>query len=102
MVTRNRWWRVHGINGWQFGDGYEGKDSVDENLKDVHDARELYKVLLDEVIPVFYEDREKWIDMMRNSIDMSQYRFSAARMVEEYYNLLYCRKAFHVRPSALG
>ena len=99
------WWPegcVHGINGWQFGDGYEGDDSDTADSRDAHDAGALYRVLLDEVIPTFYQNREKWTGMMRNSIEMSQYRFSAARMVEEYYNLLYCRTASHVRQNTLG
>ena len=80
------WWPegcIHGVNGWQFGDGYEGKD------RDTADADALYEVLLNEVIPTFYEEREKWTDMMGNSIAMSQYRFSAARMVDDYYRLMY-------------
>jgi len=80
------WWPegcIHGVNGWQFGDGMEGPD------RDAADAEALYKTLLNEVIPVYYHDKSKWAEMMANSIEMSQYRFSAARMIKEYYDLLY-------------
>jgi len=80
------WWPEgckHGKNGWQIGNGYEGKDQ--DNL----DLKSLYEVLLDEVIPIYYEKRSKWIDMMRESIKMSIWNFSAARMIEEYYEELY-------------
>lgn len=80
------WWPegcVHGINGWQFGNGYEGKDC------NRVDTEALYKVLLEEVIPTYYENQEKWRKMMRESIRMSQWRFSAARMVADYYELMY-------------
>ena len=81
------WWPEgcrHGVNGWQIGDGYEGKD------QDVKDRDSLYKVLKSEVIPTYYQRREKWIEMMRASIDMSHRQFSTARMLKEYYEKLYC------------
>lgn len=80
------WWPegcVHGENGWQIGNGYEGKD------QDKVDAESLYKVLLEEIIPTFYNHRDQWVTMMRASIEMSRERFSAARMVREYYQQMY-------------
>lgn len=80
------WWPegcIHGVNGWQFGDVLEGAN------RDAADAEALYKVLLEEVIPLYYHDKQKWAEMMENSIEMSRYRFSAARMIAEYYDLLY-------------
>ncbi|HBR10371.1 alpha-glucan family phosphorylase [Candidatus Bipolaricaulota bacterium] len=82
------WWPegcVHGENGWQFGaDG-------DTPEQDQEDAEALYAVLLDEVLPTYYERREKWVAMMRSSIVMASERFSAARMLNEYYTLIYTR-----------
>jgi len=80
------WWPegcVHGENGWQMGDAYEGEDH------DRVDADSLYRVLTEEIVPTFYEDRSKWIEMMVNSIGMSEYDFSAARMLEDYAGKLY-------------
>lgn len=80
------WWPegcVHGETGWQFGGGYEG-----ENQDEV-DLESLYQVLLDEVIPTYYHHPEKWEKMMNASIKMATWNFSAARMVEDYYNKLY-------------
>jgi len=80
------WWPegcVHGVNGWQIGNGYEGND------QDQVDVESLYQVLLKEIIPTFYIQREKWVGMMRASIEMSRERFSAARMVREYFELMY-------------
>lgn len=82
------WWPegcVHGVNGWQIGDGYEGKNC------DKVDLKSLYKVLIEEVIPTFYENRSKWLEMMKESIKMSQWKFSAARMVQDYYKLMYTK-----------
>lgn len=80
------WWPegcVHGVTGWQIGDGYEGEDC------DKTDVESLYKVLLEEVIPTYYDNRKKWVEMMAASIEMSQWNFSAARMVQDYYKLMY-------------
>ncbi|HHY15504.1 MAG TPA: alpha-glucan family phosphorylase [Firmicutes bacterium] len=80
------WWPegcLHGVNGWQFGGGYEGPEQT------MVDAVSLYEVLLNEVIPVYYEDRNRWQDMMRASIAMAMHRFSSKRMLTEYYNLMY-------------
>ena len=83
------WWpeaSVHGVTGWQFGDGFE---HTDEAIQDAHDLKALYKVLLEEVIPLFYTNRNKWIDMMRESILQTKEPFAVKRMLEEYYELLY-------------
>jgi starch phosphorylase len=82
------WWPegcAHGENGWQIGGGYEGDDC------DSVDAESLYGVLTGEIIPTFYDDREKWIAMMRSSIAMSQGKFSAARMLGDYVDKMYCK-----------
>lgn len=78
----------HGISGWLL-DQLTNPGSAEE--QNSHDLQQLYKVLLHEVLPTYYHDREKWTDMMRASIDMSHYKFSASRMIREYYDLLYHR-----------
>jgi len=83
------WWPEacrHGENGWQFGDGFESDDEV---KLDRHDLACLYKVLLEEVLPTYYENREKWIGMMQASIEDTIEAFSMTRMVHEYYEKLY-------------
>lgn len=79
------WWPEgckHGVNGWQFGEAYEGPNQ-DEN-----DLKSLYKTLLYEVLPCYYENKERWEKMMRFSIDMAEH-FSSHRMVQEYFQRLY-------------
>jgi starch phosphorylase len=80
------WWPEacrHGSNGWQIGEGREGGNADD------NDAASLYRVLRREVIPTYYKNRKKWLNMMRQSIRSTQEKFSAARMVSEYYDKLY-------------
>ncbi len=77
----------HGISGWLINTGLEESLSADE--QDEKDLRELYRVLLNEVVPTYYHQRERWSEMMRGSIDMSHWQFSTSRMIREYYDLMY-------------
>jgi len=83
------WWPEacnHGVNGWQIGDGYENKK---EDKLDAHDQKSMYKVLLNEVIPTYYNNRSKWVEMMKQSILSTKDQFAVKRMLEEYYEKLY-------------
>lgn len=85
------WWPEacqHGFNGWQFGNGYE---SDNEAELDIHDSKALYDTLENEVIPTYYNNRPKWIDMMKNSITSTEDVFSSKRMLEEYYEKMYMK-----------
>ena len=82
------WWPEgckHGLNGWQIGGGYEGSRA------DHVDSQSLYRVLLRHVLPTYYANRSRWVKMMRASIRMASQKFSAARMVRDYYRLMYMR-----------
>lgn len=88
------WWPEacnHGVNGWQFGDGKSVNDFNTLEELDEHDLRALYKVLLEEVLPTYYENREKWVEMMKNSILSTKEYFSVKRMLEEYYSKMYIK-----------
>lgn len=83
------WWPEacqHGVNGWQFGDGFE---SASEAKLDAHDFKALKKVLAEEVIPTYYDRRAAWIDMMATSIQSTREAFGVKRMLDEYYDRMY-------------
>jgi starch phosphorylase len=82
------WWPEgceHGVNGWQIGNAYQGED------RDAHDHADLLRAIEEEVLPTF-ADRHRWAAMMGASIAMSA-RFSALRMVEQYWSELYASPA---------
>ncbi len=86
LSTLDGWWAEacqHGINGWQFGDAYVGEG------QDEHDLHALYDVLGNEVIPTYYKNRERWLMMMQYSLKTTHDQFSARRMLEDYYQMLY-------------
>ena len=53
-----------------------------------HDLASLFAVLEGEILPTYYGDRERWVEMMMSSIRMGE-RFSSDRMVQEYYDAMY-------------
>ncbi|MGA2217752.1 MAG: alpha-glucan family phosphorylase [Terracidiphilus sp.] len=87
------WWAeaYDGLNGFAIGSG-----RTHSNL-DVHDSRDgedLYRVLRDEVIPLYYHrDRDGlprgWIKRMKRTIRTLGWRFNADRMVMDYTSRCY-------------
>lgn len=85
------WWPEaceDGVNGWQFGNGFE---SEDEDILDTNDLNDLYKVLFDKIIPTYYNNHNKWVEMMKNSILSTKDKFSVKRMLNEYYKKMYIK-----------
>jgi starch phosphorylase len=87
------WWAeaYDGLNGFAIGNGRT------HSKMDVHDSRdgeELYRVLRDELIPLYYQ-RDKdglprgWITRMKRTIRTLGWRFSADRMVMDYTGKCY-------------
>lgn len=89
MSILDGWWPEaceHGVNGWQFGNAFENEE---EGIQDAHDEKALYEVLLEEVIPTYYDNQDRWVNMMKASILSTQDAFSVERMLDEYYRLMY-------------
>jgi starch phosphorylase len=88
------WWPegcVHGVTGWKIGDPDPDDDAFDE-----HDAarvdkrdRELLHHIIEREVLVAYAERPRWLEIMRASIAMSQWRFSSDRQVEDYVAKVY-------------
>ncbi|BAS26624.1 alpha-glucan family phosphorylase [Limnochorda pilosa] len=89
------WWPEtvrHGVNGWQIDQGYEGPG------QDHRDLLSLFQVLVDEVIPAYYEEPSRWRQMMRESVAACAGRFTSDRMLVEYLNLMYQPAAAVLQP----
>jgi len=91
------WWAeaFDGQNGFAIGRGHS---HVSDEIGDRRDGDDLYRVLEEEVIPLFY-DRDidglprHWIKRMMNSIGSMAWRFSAHRMVIDYVKAGYLTAA---------
>ncbi|HEV7998919.1 MAG TPA: alpha-glucan family phosphorylase, partial [Planctomycetaceae bacterium] len=82
------WWAeaFDGANGFAIGNG---RVHVDQSIQDERDAKSLYDVMQNEVIPLFYErDADdlplKWIARMKRAVRTLGWRFNADRMVMDY------------------
>lgn len=87
------WWRegYDGTNGWAIGEEREYKDT---ETQDEADALSFYRILEDEIVPLFYERDENgtpggWVEKMRRSIVTCGPQFSMRRMVKDYTERLY-------------
>jgi starch phosphorylase len=87
------WWAeaYDGGNGFAIGAG-EAHASIDAH--DNSDARSLYSVLKDEVIPMYYQRDQDgvplaWIARMKAAIRTLGWRFNADRMVRDYVTNCY-------------
>jgi starch phosphorylase len=87
------WWLegYDGTNGFAVGNEVEAIETADI---DAGDAESLYRVLEQQVVPLYYErDNEglprKWISMMKSSIATLVPEFNSDRMVAEYARRIY-------------
>ncbi len=93
MSILDGWWAeaYNGRNGWAIDAGQEF-DSPEQ--QDAADAETLYRVLEEELAPLYYQrDRDDvprgWVSMMKESIRTIGPRFSTRRMVKEYADKYY-------------
>ncbi len=71
------WWvegHVEGITGWSIG---EGEDRS-------RDAASLYEKLEEVVVPLFYNEPDRFIEIVRQSIALNGSFFTSHRMLQEY------------------
>lgn len=60
-------------------------------LQDEKDAENLYSILENEVIPMYYENREKWFEITKKSMLDIVPNFDSSRMAKAYYDTLYAK-----------
>jgi glycogen phosphorylase len=82
------WWAeaYDGLNGFAIG---SGRTHSNMSIHDARDGENLYKVLREEVIPLYYQrDRDglprEWIKRMKRAIRTLGWRFNADRMGMDY------------------
>jgi len=85
------WWiegLVEGVTGWAIG---EEKRSHDEGAIGGQDARLLYEKLEGVIVPMFYKDRDRFIEVMRHAIAVNGSFFNTQRMLQQYVLNAYFR-----------
>jgi starch phosphorylase len=77
------WWlegHIEGVTGWSVGPHPEHATHV----SDTEDAESVYAKLEHLIIPRYYDERDAWIRMMRQTIAINGSFFNTHRMVEQY------------------
>jgi starch phosphorylase len=87
------WWIegcIENVTGWAIGDGGNNAaiDGADERS---FDAQALYNKLETVILPLYYRDQERFIDVMRNAIALNGSFFNTERMVDQYVRKAYFR-----------
>lgn len=78
------WWiegHIEGVTGWAIGENGRVTEEAGDRSKD---ASSLYEKLEQIVVPLFYHDRDGYIDVMRHAIALNGAFFNTHRMVLQY------------------
>ncbi len=107
LGTTDGWWEegFTGLNGWSIPPAPrdEDEEQADEEA-DALDAEHLYRLLEEEVIPLFY-DRDPsgipvgWIRRMKTALMVAARQFTARRMVQDYARDYYVPGLMGVSPG---
>ncbi len=91
------WWRegYDGGNGWAIP---AAPTQLDPQAQDAHDAEQVYRILEQDVVPLYYMRDldgipQGWLRLVKDAIRTIGPRFCARRMVKEYTELFYAQAA---------
>ncbi len=78
------WWAegwIENLTGWAIGSHSAEIDIAETTLKE---AEDLYNKLEYVITPMFYDRRDQWVKLMKNSIGKIAYYFNSHRMMRRY------------------
>ena len=86
------WWIegcIEGVTGWAIGERCDTGNPV--NDRSDCDAASLYDKLEQVIIPLYYRDRDRFIDVMRHAVALNGSFFNTQRMILQYVLKAYFR-----------
>ncbi len=84
------WWIegcIEGVTGWAIGPRPDENLSKEEICQ--RELEDIYNKLEYVILPMFYEQRDKWLEMIENSIGKIAYYFNSHRMIRRYVTEAY-------------
>jgi glycogen phosphorylase len=81
------WWVegcIEGVTGWAIGDAAYLDDGPNTLARNSRDAASLYLKLQEVVLPLYYNQRDRFIDVMRHAIAINGSFFNTQRMIQQY------------------
>ncbi len=88
------WWVegcIEGVTGWSIGEPRRGDPGPETPVDNVLDAESLYTKFESVILPMFYEERTRYLEVMRHAIAMNGSFFNTQRMVQQYITDAYLR-----------
>jgi len=79
------WWIegcIEGVTGWAIGDARNG--AVTDEVNHTRDAEDLLRRLEKAILPMFYTERDRFLDVMRHAIALNASFFNTQRMMQQY------------------
>ncbi|MEE8288993.1 MAG: alpha-glucan family phosphorylase, partial [Nitrosomonadaceae bacterium] len=79
------WWiegHIEGVTGWSIGTISINQLYPEEMSQE--DSKDLYHKLRTVIVPMFYKNQDKWVEIMRQSIAFNASFFNTHRMVQQY------------------
>jgi starch phosphorylase len=88
------WWVegcIEGVTGWAIGGNGAAEHASQGIDEQDFDAESLYNKLETVILPMFYHDQDRYIDVMRHAIALNGSFFNTERMVDQYVRKAYFR-----------
>jgi len=57
--------------------------------QDKYDLDKMYKILEEDILPLYYENKDTWRQIMKNGMRDVRFQFDSNRMANEYYEMMY-------------
>lgn len=95
------WWiegHIEGVTGWSIGDGVDACLEPRPEIDACH-ADRLYRKLTEQVLPCFYKDHDRFVEIMRHAIALNGAFFNTQRMVAQYMHNAYRAVGAYLRES---
>ena len=80
------WWiegHVEGVTGWSIGDGWQSETNINSEVTS------LYNKLEQIIMPMYYDQPDHFVSVMRSVISLNGSYFNAQRMVSQYLQNAY-------------
>jgi len=99
LSTLDGWWLegcLEGVTGWAIGADHAvmqnpAATAEEMDRSDREDAESMHKKLEQIIVPMFYNSRQRYVDVMRNAIALNGSFFNAHRMMLQYVSKAYYR-----------
>jgi glycogen phosphorylase len=88
--TNDGWIREfidNGNNGFLVPDTDYASMHVQE--QDEYDLNHIYDILEKQILPLYYDQKDTWLQIIKNGMKDVRFRFDSNRMADEYYRTMY-------------